>query len=131
MTRHSLLLLGACALIVTSLLGVACSSARADRVAPASLAEPAPAPPYSLEILDEMGLPAETYYRAGRTYLLGHRGQRYTVRITNPTPRRVEAVATSSWACSRAELESGEPLSIRDSSVIRESWSSTIAALTV
>jgi hypothetical protein len=35
-----------------------------------------------------------TYYRNGRAYVLGTLGQRYRVRVSNPTARRVEAVVS-------------------------------------
>jgi hypothetical protein len=66
------------------------NSAYAERTG--ALASPPAASPYSIEILDEMGLPITTYHHRGRAYVLGHSGERYVVRVTNPTPRRVEAV---------------------------------------
>jgi hypothetical protein len=66
------------------------NSAYAERTG--ALAAPPSASPYSIEVLDEMGLPISTYHHRGRAYVLGHSGERYVVRVTNPTPRRVEAV---------------------------------------
>ena len=54
---------------------------------------PAP-PPYrvSLEALDGSVLP--TFQRAGTTYVLGEPGDRYNIRVQNPTGERVEVVVT-------------------------------------
>jgi len=51
-------------------------------------------PPYrvSLEGLDGSRLP--TFQQAGSTYVLGDEGERYNVRVENPTGERVEAVVT-------------------------------------
>jgi hypothetical protein len=76
---------------VLALTTAACNnSAFAERSG--ALAAPPAASPYSLEILDEMGLPVTNYHHRGRAYILGHSGERYVVRVTNPTPRRVEAL---------------------------------------
>jgi hypothetical protein len=55
---------------------------------------PAPPPPYqvSLEGLD--GAPLPTFRQAGARYVLGEPGARYNVRVSNPTPERVEVVVT-------------------------------------
>jgi hypothetical protein len=57
------------------------------------VAPPAP-PPYrvSLEDLDGSVLP--TFQQAGATYVLGEPGDRYNIRIENPTGERVEVVVT-------------------------------------
>jgi hypothetical protein len=87
-------------LLASLLLGslVACAPAYADRppLRPAPLvATPAGVQaPYDIEILDEDGSPLRTYARGGRYYVLGQRGERYVVRVSNPTPRRIEAVVT-------------------------------------
>lgn len=54
---------------------------------------PAP-PPYraSLEALDGSVLP--TFQHAGTTYVLGEPGERYNIRVHNPTSERVEVVVT-------------------------------------
>lgn len=93
MSRHQALrphvLLSSTATLLLTL--AACNgSAYAERAG--ALATPPAASPYSFEILDESGLPLTTYYHRGRAYVLGHSGERYIVRVTNPTPRRVEAV---------------------------------------
>lgn len=53
-----------------------------------------PSPPYrvGLEALDGATLP--TFQHAGTPYVLGEPGERYNVRIHNPTGERVEAVVT-------------------------------------
>jgi hypothetical protein len=48
---------------------------------------------YELEVLVG-GAPAPTFSHAGETYVLGQRGERYTLRIWNRSGRRVEAVVT-------------------------------------
>ena len=68
------------------------SSYRAS--APWSDPGPAVDSPYRVEVLygDWSRLP--TYYVGGRTYVLGTIGERYRIRIANPTSRRVEAVVS-------------------------------------
>ena len=48
---------------------------------------------YELEVLVD-GAPAPTFFQRGETYVLGARGARYTLRITNHTGRRAEVVAS-------------------------------------
>lgn len=50
--------------------------------------------PYRVELLygDSSRLP--TFYSNGRAYVLGSIGERYRIRVSNPTPRRVEAVVS-------------------------------------
>jgi len=52
-----------------------------------------PAYPYDLEVLVD-GYPQHVYYRNGRGYLLGSIGDRYEIRVTNRSDRRIEAVVT-------------------------------------
>lgn len=85
------------------------NTAYADRTAPSAIAAtPAPAP-YSFEVLDEMGLPVTAYHHRGRTYVLGHAGERYVVRVTNPTPRRIEALISIDGL----DAVDGEPADMR------------------
>ncbi len=51
--------------------------------------------PYGVrvDLLDENGNPFPAAFRAGRRYILGHAGQRYILRVVNPSGRRVEVVA--------------------------------------
>jgi len=46
---------------------------------------------YELEVLVD-GVPAPTFFQGGGTYVLGQKGERYTLRVVNHTGRRVEAV---------------------------------------
>src|SRR5262245_18440191 len=48
---------------------------------------------YELTVLVD-GAPARTYMHGGETYVLGQLGSRYTLRITNHTGRRIEAVVS-------------------------------------
>ena len=80
-----------------------CSAAYADQVA-----VPAPPPPrtaiaiapdkirapYDVQIIRENGETLPTYALRDRFYVQGNAGERYILRITNPTPNRVEAVVT-------------------------------------
>src|SRR6476619_4119447 len=81
--------------------GLGCSAAFADRAAPtprATLAlAAAPAKvraPYDVSIMTEDGETLETYAKGGRYYVLGDDGDRYIIRVANPTGNRVEAVIT-------------------------------------
>lgn len=89
--------------VASLLLSAACSAAYADRVAVPAPATPliaidtAPAKvraPYDVQIVREDGETAPTYASHGRFYVQGNTGERYTIRVTNPTPHRVEAVVT-------------------------------------
>lgn len=76
----------------------ACSPAYADRIAePASkkevIAVPAPVEsPYDVDLISQNGTALDTYQHNGRFYVLGDANDRYTIRVNNPTNRRVEAV---------------------------------------
>jgi hypothetical protein len=48
--------------------------------------------PYQVEIVSGDSRRLPTYPYGGRAYVLGTVGERYRIHITNPTPRRVEAV---------------------------------------
>jgi hypothetical protein len=52
--------------------------------------------PYGLQVdvLDEGGEALPTADRGGRRYLLGEQGDRYVIRVTNPSARRVEVVVS-------------------------------------
>jgi hypothetical protein len=79
--------------------------AHADRVA----GPPAPGPgsriaigiapakvraPYDVQVIRENGETLPTYAAKDRYYVQGNAGERYVIRVTNPTPNRVEAVVT-------------------------------------
>jgi hypothetical protein len=50
--------------------------------------------PYGVELIGENGGVLDTYKHRGRFYVEGDSGERYSIRITNPTDRRVEAVVS-------------------------------------
>ena len=90
--------------IASLLLSGACSSAYADQRI-ASPQSPGPrtalaiAPekiraPYDVQVLREDGESLPTYAYNGRFYVQGDVGGRYVIRVTNPTPYRVEAVVS-------------------------------------
>jgi hypothetical protein len=90
-------------LVPSLLLGAACSSAYADRVAVPAPATPMIAidtapikvrAPYDVQVVREDGENAPTYALKDRYYVQGNAGERYTIRVTNPTARRVEAVVS-------------------------------------
>ena len=92
-------------MVLASLLFVtACSAAHADQpigpqppgrtaiaigVAPVKVRAP-----YDVQVIRESGETAPTYAHKDRFYVQGHAGERYTIRVTNPTANRVEAVIT-------------------------------------
>ena len=85
--------------VAAGLAGLACGPAFADRASrrPAQALAIAPAKvraPYDVTILDESGNTLSTYAKGGRYYVLGDAGDRYIIRVSNPTPNRVEAVIT-------------------------------------
>jgi len=49
---------------------------------------------YRIGLVNEWGGGLPTYGRGGETWILGTLGQRYQVRVDNPTNRRIEAVVT-------------------------------------
>lgn len=90
-------------LLASLLFSAACSSAAyADRVAvpqvgPRTALAIAPdkaRAPYDVQIIDESGETAPTYAYKGRYYVQGSANERYTIRVTNPTANRVEAVVS-------------------------------------
>jgi hypothetical protein len=88
-------------LLASLLLSAACSAAYADQpvgpalppahvalaIAPARLRAP-----YDVQVLRAGGEALPTYALRDRFYVQGSAGERYVIRITNPTPRRIEAV---------------------------------------
>src|ERR1700733_676729 len=92
-------------LLASLLFATACSSspAFADQVGAASVPGPrtalaiAPAKiraPYDVQVMRENGETAPTYAFKDRFYVQGNANERYTIRVTNPTANRVEAVVT-------------------------------------
>lgn len=49
---------------------------------------------YVVDVVDAQGRNLPTYHHRGQTFVLGHYGHRYAVRVYNQTGRRVEAVVT-------------------------------------
>jgi hypothetical protein len=90
-------------LLAPLLLSAACSAAYADQpvgpglppahvalaIAPARLRAP-----YDVQVLRGDGQALPTYALRDRFYVQGNAGERYVLRITNPTPRRIEAVVS-------------------------------------
>lgn len=50
--------------------------------------------PYSIEVQDQHGAPLRTFEHGGQLFVLGSRGQRYTLLLQNDSAERVEAVVT-------------------------------------
>ncbi len=50
--------------------------------------------PYDVQVIREDGSTEPTYAFKDRFYVQGSSSERYTIRVTNPTPNRVEAVVT-------------------------------------
>src|SRR5262245_37822384 len=48
---------------------------------------------YELQVLSN-GVPIPSFFHNGGTYVMGQIGERYTLRIVNHTPRRIEAVVS-------------------------------------
>ena len=98
--RRTLPLLASLAILaVIATAGVHCAHADASPGHPSGphsvlerwpLASPAP----SIELVDDTMLRLPVFAHDGRRYVLGETGNRYWVRIANPTPTRVEAVVS-------------------------------------
>ncbi|HMJ10798.1 MAG TPA: hypothetical protein VK524_05295 [Polyangiaceae bacterium] len=61
---------------------------------PRRVGRPWSAPDYSLTLQGDAGQSLRTFRHLGKTIVLGEPGDRYTIRIHNPTARRVEAVVS-------------------------------------
>ncbi|MDB4952650.1 MAG: hypothetical protein JWO36_219 [Myxococcales bacterium] len=90
-------------LLASLLFAGACSSAYADRVGAPQLPGPRIAigvanekvrAPYDVQVVRENGETLPTYALKDRYYVQGNASERYTIRITNPTANRVEAVVS-------------------------------------
>jgi hypothetical protein len=89
-------------LFASLLFTTACSSAYADQVAVAQVGPRialAVSPdkvraPYDVQVITESGETAPTYAFKGRYYVQGNDNERYTIRVSNPTGNRVEAVVS-------------------------------------
>lgn len=76
-----------------------CSAAHADQSRSTARIAIASAPaklraPYDVQVIRENGDTLPTYAHRGRFYVQGNSDERYVIRVTNPTPNRVEAVVT-------------------------------------
>lgn len=91
--------------VFTSILSAAaCSAAYADQpvagpaLSPAhialSIAPPKLRAPYDVQVLREDGEALPTYALKDRFYVQGSANERYVIRVTNPTARRIEAVVS-------------------------------------
>ena len=89
-------------LLAALLFATACGSAYADQVAspqPGTMIAIDVAPvklraPYDVQVIREDGETLPTYAARDRFYVEGLAGQRYTIRVSNPTGHRVEAVVS-------------------------------------
>lgn len=54
----------------------------------------APLPPYRVSLEMPDGSPLPTFQQGGSTFVLGEPGEPYRIRVSNPSPQRVEAVVT-------------------------------------
>src|SRR5439155_17220114 len=91
-------------LVASTLFAAACSAAHADQplagpaLPPArialGIAPPRIRAPYDVQIMRENGETLPTYQLRDRFYVQGNATERYLIRITNPTDRRIEAVVS-------------------------------------
>jgi hypothetical protein len=72
---------------------------------------------YELEVLVD-GVPVPTFAHAGGTYLLGQLGDRYTLRVSNRTGRRVEAVVSVDGR----DVLDGRPADVRKRGYLVPAW---------
>lgn len=110
--------LAAC--LATAALGVtalasSCAAARPRPGAPLR----ASAGTWEMQVLVE-GVPVETYTWNGGTYVLGHQGERYTVRILNHSGRRIEAVASIDGR----DVVDGQPADFQKRGYLVPAWGS-------
>jgi hypothetical protein len=78
-------------LLILLVSGACRGTAHADRIAPKPVLTSARSP-YTIELIGQNGQVLDTYRHGARSYVQGNAGERYTIRVTNPTDRRVEAV---------------------------------------
>ena len=91
-------------LLTALLFAAGCSSAHADQVASPyggggariaiGIAPAKIRAPYDVQVIREGGEQLPTYGLRDRFYVQGNVNERYTIRVTNPTANRVEAVVT-------------------------------------
>ncbi len=61
---------------------------------PIAVAPDAVRSPYQVEVIADDGGTLDTFFQKGRYYVHGSNGGRYTIRVTNPTDTRIEAVVS-------------------------------------
>lgn len=66
----------------------------ASASSPGRVGRPWSTPSFSVTLEGDAGQGLRTFRQAGKTFVLGEPGERYTIRIHNPTARRVEAVVS-------------------------------------
>ena len=74
----------------------------------------------TIRVVDEGGSPLPTFAAGGRSYVLGHDGARYSIRIENQTAARFEAVATVDGL----DVIDGQPGSFEKRGYLVAPWSS-------
>jgi hypothetical protein len=77
-------------LALVALSTLACATASAKRMQ--SPLQVVAKTPYTIDLISQSGSALETYNHRGRFYVSGQSGERYSIRVNNPTSRRVEAV---------------------------------------
>jgi hypothetical protein len=73
----------------------------------------------TVRIVDDNGAPLPTFAAGGRSYVMGHDGQRYSIRIENQTGARFEAVATVDGL----DVIDGQPGSFEKRGYLVQPWS--------
>lgn len=93
------------------LLAAGCTAAHADSYEPQAIKQvpQRSQAAYQFELIDENGKRLETYRHGGRYYVLGMAAERYSIRVSNPTPRRVEAVISVDGL----DVVDGRPAAVR------------------
>ncbi len=79
-------------LVLFALSSMACADAQARKIAAPVVTQQQS--PYRIELVGGNGNLLDTYQHRGRFYVEGNSGSRYSIRITNPTNLRVEAVVS-------------------------------------
>jgi hypothetical protein len=73
----------------------------------------------TVRVVDDNGAPLPTFSSGGRSYVLGHDGQRYSIRIENRSGARFEAVATVDGL----DVIDGQPGSFEKRGYLVQPWS--------
>jgi hypothetical protein len=74
----------------------------------------------TIRIVDDHGAPLPTFAAAGRSYVMGHDGARYSIRIENSSGARFEAVTTVDGL----DVIDGQPGSLEKRGYLVAPWSS-------